>query len=63
MVPSLPYMQDTINLIKENPDNSGRFKVLVGGGPVSKAWAEEAGADAYGEDASDAVRQAITLLN
>jgi len=35
-----------------------RFKVLVGGAPVSRAWAAEIGADGYGENALAAVKQA-----
>ncbi len=40
----------------------GRFKVMVGGASVTEDWAKEIGADAYGEDAIDAVRKAKTLL-
>jgi methanogenic corrinoid protein MtbC1 len=32
------------------------FKVMVGGGPVSALFAEKAGADAYGDNAMEAVR-------
>jgi len=32
------------------------LKVIVGGAPTNKEWAEEIGADAYGSDAIDAVR-------
>jgi trimethylamine corrinoid protein len=38
-----------------------RFKVLVGGAPVSRAWAAEIGADGYGENALAAVKQAAAL--
>lgn len=40
----------------------GRFKVMVGGASVTEDWAKEIGADAYAEDAIDAVRKAKTLL-
>lgn len=40
----------------------GRFKVMVGGAAVTKEWAEEIGADAYAEDAVEAVRRAETLV-
>jgi corrinoid protein of di/trimethylamine methyltransferase len=33
-----------------------RFKVIVGGGPLSPSLAEQMGADAYGESAAEAVR-------
>ena len=39
----------------------GRVKVLVGGAPVSRKWAEEIGADGYAEDAVDAVSLAVRL--
>jgi len=37
-------------------------KVMVGGAPVTKSWASEIGADAYGEDAFEAVNKAKTLI-
>jgi trimethylamine corrinoid protein len=39
-----------------------RFKVLVGGAPVTRKWAEEIGADGYGENATAAVRAALKAL-
>jgi methanogenic corrinoid protein MtbC1 len=39
-----------------------KFMVLVGGGPVSKNWADEIGADGYGDTAMDAVNVAKNLL-
>jgi corrinoid protein of di/trimethylamine methyltransferase len=39
-----------------------QVKVLVGGAPVTPAWAEQVGADAYGENAVDAVAIARRLL-
>ena len=35
---------------------------MVGGGPTTQEWAEEIGADGYGETAMDAVRVATTLI-
>jgi len=40
----------------------GRVKVLVGGAPVTREWAEEIGADGYAENAVEAVREAKRLL-
>jgi len=37
-------------------------KVMVGGATVTPEWAEEIGADAYGEDAVDAARKAKNLI-
>ncbi len=39
-----------------------RVKVLIGGAPTSPRWAEEIGADAYGENATEAVRLAKVLV-
>ncbi|MCX6560157.1 MAG: corrinoid protein [Candidatus Aminicenantes bacterium] len=39
-----------------------RFKVLVGGAPVTAKWAAEIGADGYGENAVAAVRAAESVL-
>jgi trimethylamine corrinoid protein len=38
-----------------------RYKVLVGGAPASRKWAEEIGADGYAENAVAAVKLAKTL--
>jgi corrinoid protein of di/trimethylamine methyltransferase len=38
-----------------------QVKVMVGGAPVSRKWAEEIGADGYAEDAVDAVALATKL--
>ena len=39
-----------------------RVKVMIGGGPVTEDWALEAGADAYGDDAVEAVAVAHQLM-
>lgn len=39
-----------------------KYKTMVGGGPVTQRWADRIGADAYGEDAADAVRKAQQVL-
>ncbi|OGD22292.1 MAG: dimethylamine corrinoid protein 3 [Candidatus Aminicenantes bacterium RBG_16_63_16] len=41
---------------------AGRFKVLVGGAPVTQRWASEIGADGYAENAPAAVRLALELM-
>jgi methanogenic corrinoid protein MtbC1 len=63
MLPSLPSMKDVIDILHENPKYQGRFKVMVGGGPVSNEWAEKAGADAYGDNAVEAVKVAHSLFH
>ena len=62
MSTSIPYMKDTIELIRDTPGRSGRFKIMVGGGPVTAELATQIGADAFGENAAEAVNQARQLL-
>jgi len=61
MLPSLPYVKDLIDMLHGVEKYRGRFKVMVGGGPVSQEWAQKAGADGYGDDAIEAVRIAHIL--
>ncbi len=44
-------------------DLKSRFKTMVGGAPVTQRWANRIGADAFAEDASEAVNKAKALLN
>ena len=37
-------------------------KVMIGGAPTTRAWADEIGADGYAEDAIEAVSAAKKLL-
>jgi methanogenic corrinoid protein MtbC1 len=39
-----------------------RVKVIVGGAPVTRRWAEEIGADGYGKDAQSAVALVRSLV-
>jgi corrinoid protein of di/trimethylamine methyltransferase len=40
----------------------GKVKVMVGGAPVTRSWAQEIGADGYAEDAMGAVQVARQLV-
>lgn len=46
-----------VEILKEK-DLLGRIKVLVGGAPVNQKWADDIGADGYGENAMVAVKVA-----
>lgn len=61
MTTSMPNMRRVIELLEERGVRD-RFKVIVGGGPVSQAYADTIGADAYSTDAVDAVRVVDLLL-
>jgi trimethylamine corrinoid protein len=39
-----------------------KFKTIIGGAPVTQRWADRIGADAYAEDAADAVKKIKALL-
>jgi len=54
--------KDIIDLL-ESIGERGRFRVMVGGGPVTKEWADSIGADAYGETAAEAIQIAKTLID
>jgi methylmalonyl-CoA mutase cobalamin-binding domain/chain len=62
MLPSLPFVSDVIEFVREIKDYQERFKILVGGGPVTQEWADSHGADGYGDNAVEAVRIAGKLL-
>jgi 5-methyltetrahydrofolate--homocysteine methyltransferase len=47
-------MRKVVELVNDR-GLKGRVKVVVGGAPLSKQFADEIGADAYGYDASNAV--------
>ena len=47
-------MKDVVELIRDK-GLEGKVKVIVGGAPLSQAFADEIGADAYGYDAANAV--------
>ncbi len=58
---TMPAQGETIRAL-EAAGLRSQVKVMVGGAPVTPAWAEQVGADAYGEDAVDAVATARRLL-
>lgn len=43
-------------------DLKSRFKTMIGGAPCTRRWADKIGADAYAEDAADAVKLALQML-
>jgi 5-methyltetrahydrofolate--homocysteine methyltransferase len=58
---TMSVMKDVVGLVRAQGLN-GRVKVIVGGAPVSEAWAREIGADAYGYDAASAVERVRALV-
>ena len=47
----------------KSQDLKKKFKTLIGGAPDTERFAKRIGADAYGEDASEAVEKAMALLS
>ena len=57
---TMPSMRSTIEALKD-AGLRDQVKVLIGGAPVTQQYADEIGADAYGENASVAVTLARKL--
>ena len=55
MSTTMPGMGRLVEALKEAQLRDS-FKVMIGGGPVSPAFAEKIGADAYGENPMEAIR-------
>ena len=58
---TMPNQQKTIEALKAAGLRDG-VKVMVGGAPTTRAWADEIGADGYAEDAIEAVSTAKSIL-
>lgn len=58
---TMPYQREVIDDLV-SMGLRDRFKVMIGGGPVTKSYADEIGADAYGRDAIEAMDVAKKLL-
>jgi 5-methyltetrahydrofolate--homocysteine methyltransferase len=58
---TMPNMQNTIKALTD-AGLRDKVKVMIGGAPVTDAYANQIGADGYSTDASSAVRKAKELL-
>ena len=58
---TLPHMGETIQALKDEGLRES-VRVMVGGAPVTQAWADEVGADGYGANAGMAVERAKGLV-
>jgi 5-methyltetrahydrofolate--homocysteine methyltransferase len=61
MTTTRPSILSTINLFKE-VELRDDYKFVIGGGSVTKAWADEVGADGYAPDAAAAVEVCKSIL-
>jgi 5-methyltetrahydrofolate--homocysteine methyltransferase len=57
---TMPALKETVALLNESSFRSN-IKVMVGGAPITQAFADEIGADAYTEDAASAAQKAKEL--
>ncbi|MBI5722351.1 MAG: corrinoid protein [Planctomycetes bacterium] len=56
---TMPYMKDVVQALK---DSGVKVKTIIGGAPVTQAYAKEIGADGYAPDAASAVDVVKQLL-
>jgi trimethylamine corrinoid protein len=61
MSTTIPYQKEVIDALNEL-NLREKYRVIVGGGPVTQEWADEIGADGYGKDPVQAVGLLKTLL-
>lgn len=61
MTTTMDGMGEVVRLLDAGGDRA-RFKVLVGGGPISQGFANRIGADGYAANAADAVKLARRLV-
>jgi corrinoid protein of di/trimethylamine methyltransferase len=59
---TMPAMKGTVAALNELGDRS-RFKVMVGGAPITQGFADEIGADGYATDAGSAAQKAKALAS
>ncbi len=61
MSTTMPSQKEVIDALSEL-NLRDKYRVIVGGGPVTQEWADEIGADGYGRDAVQAVELLKGLL-
>jgi len=58
---TMPAQKDVIDILKETGERD-KYTILIGGAPTSQDWADEIGADGYGETAESAISLALELV-
>ena len=61
MSTTIPYQKEVVEMLNSRGLRN-KYLVMVGGGVVTQEWADEIGADGYGDLASDAVEVAKQLI-
>lgn len=61
MTTTMMGMKTVIDALEQN-NIRDKYKVMIGGGPISQRFADEIGADAYTGDANEAVKRIKTMI-
>lgn len=61
MTTTMAGMKKVIDILKEN-NIRDKYKVMIGGGPISQRFADEIGADVYTADANEAVKRMKAIM-
>jgi dimethylamine corrinoid protein len=61
MTTTMDGMAEVVNILHKE-DVRNKFKVIIGGGPISQSFADKIGADGYSNNAAEAVRLARKLV-
>jgi 5-methyltetrahydrofolate--homocysteine methyltransferase len=61
ITPTMPYLKTVIDALHE-AGLKGKVKTIIGGACITQQYADEIGADAYGDNAGEAVEKAKELL-
>jgi corrinoid protein of di/trimethylamine methyltransferase len=59
---TMAAQKDLVDVLKEIGQRE-KYLVMIGGAPISQKWADEIGADIYGEDAERAVSLALEFMS
>jgi trimethylamine corrinoid protein len=61
MTSTMPGQREVVNLLRDVGERE-KFRVIVGGAPVTPEWSEQIGADGYAETATGGVTLALKLM-
>lgn len=62
MTSTMPGQREVVNLLRDVGERE-KYRVIVGGAPVTQEWADQIGADGYAETASGGVTMALRLMD
>lgn len=62
MTSTMPGQREVVNLLRDVGERE-KYRVIIGGAPVTQEWADQIGADGYAETASGGVTLALKLVD